>query len=86
MRNKSNFTTINGHTSQNTFAKMHDFCINSQAYLSDLKRKCRSSRKLVLLVVFIALLFDNMLLTTIGNLLKYKSLLINPFLEFSFMF
>ena len=30
--------------------------------------KCRGSRKLVLLVVFIALFFDNMLLTTIGML------------------
>lgn len=30
-------------------------------------RSCRSSRKLVLLVVFIALFFDNMLLTTVGN-------------------
>ncbi len=31
---------------------------------------CRRSRKLVLLVVFIALFFDNMLLTTIGKLLS----------------
>ena len=34
----------------------------------ELIKKCRSSRKLVLLVVFIALFFDNMLLTTIGKL------------------
>ena len=31
--------------------------------------ECRNSRKLVLLVVFIALFFDNMLMTTVG---KYK--------------
>lgn len=29
--------------------------------------RCRASRKLVLLVVFIALFFDNMLLTTVGK-------------------
>jgi hypothetical protein len=33
--------------------------------------KCRHSRKLVLLVVFIALFFDNMLLTTIGIILYF---------------
>lgn len=31
--------------------------------------RCRNSRKLVLLVVFIALFFDNMLLTTVGKLM-----------------
>jgi hypothetical protein len=35
-------------------------------------RECRNSRRLVLLVVFIALFFDNMLLTTVGN--KYNPL------------
>lgn len=35
--------------------------------LSELVRRCRNSRKLVLMVVFIALFFDNMLLTTVGK-------------------
>ena len=30
--------------------------------------ECRNSHKLVLLVVFIALFFDNMLMTTVGKL------------------
>ena len=34
---------------------------------SEIFTKCRGSRKLVLLVVFIALFFDNMLLTTVGK-------------------
>jgi hypothetical protein len=34
---------------------------------SEIFTKCRGSRRLVLLVVFIALLFDNMLLTTVGK-------------------
>ena len=38
--------------------------------------KCRGSRKLVLLVVFIALFFDNMLLTTIGKLKSIKSIIL----------
>ncbi len=50
---------------QKTFAFFKDFRYNSR----ELVRSCRNSRKLVLLVVFIALFFDNMLLTTIG---KYK--------------
>ena len=33
----------------------------------DFVHECRNSRKLVLLVVFIALFFDNMLLTTVGK-------------------
>lgn len=34
---------------------------------SELFIRCRNSRQLVLLVVFIALFFDNMLLTTVGK-------------------
>lgn len=76
MSNKSSFTTINGQTSQSTLATMYDCCINAKTHLSELKRKCRTSRKLVLLVVFIALFFDNMLLTTIGKLILVKKLLV----------
>ena len=43
------------------------------AHFSDVIKETRNSRRLVLLVVFIALFFDNMLLTTVGNLrIKYK--------------
>ncbi len=38
---------------------------------SDLVIACRQSRSLVLLVVFIALFFDNMLLTTVGKMINY---------------
>ena len=40
---------------------------------SDLVHECRNSRKLVLLVVFIALFFDNVLLTTVGKFPTRKS-------------
>jgi hypothetical protein len=47
----------------NYHGKFSKLKINASEFLHE----CRSSRKLVLLVVFIALFFDNMLLTTIGN-------------------
>ena len=40
---------------------------NGDLNWSGLVYECRNSRKLVLLVVFIALFFDNMLMTTVGN-------------------
>ena len=39
--------------------------------ISVLLEKTRNSRKLVLLVVFIALFFDNMLLTTVGEYILF---------------
>jgi hypothetical protein len=41
--------------------------IVSPAKLSGCLTKCRQSRKLVLVIVFIALFLDNMLLTTVGT-------------------
>ena len=41
---------------------------NGKESWSEMLVRCRNSRKLVLLVVFIALFFDNMLLTTVGKL------------------
>ncbi len=41
---------------------------NGQINWTNLVYECRNSRKLVLLVVFIALFFDNMLMTTVGKL------------------
>lgn len=35
--------------------------------LTDLLAKCRNSRRLILIIVFIALFLDNMLLTTVGK-------------------
>ena len=40
---------------------------NGQINWTNLVYECRNSRKLVLLVVFIALFFDNMLMTTVGK-------------------
>ena len=40
---------------------------NGQVNWTNLVYECRNSRKLVLLVVFIALFFDNMLMTTVGK-------------------
>lgn len=39
----------------------------SNSTWSEIFMRCRNSRQLVLLVVFIALFFDNMLLTTVGK-------------------
>lgn len=39
---------------------------NLKERIVNLFQSCRESNKLVLLVVFIALFFDNMLLTTVG--------------------
>lgn len=44
---------------------------NGHINWTNLVYECRNSRKLVLLVVFIALFFDNMLMTTVG---KFKVL------------
>ena len=44
--------------------------INDSTFLSTWKNvvnECRISRKLVLLVVFLALFFDNMLMTAVGK-------------------
>lgn len=41
---------------------------NLKNYLYGIVTKCRQSRNLVLIVVFIALFFDNMLTTTVGKL------------------
>lgn len=38
-----------------------------QGKFKELLHKCRESRKLVLIIVAIALLLDNMLLTTVGK-------------------
>lgn len=43
----------------------------SNSTWSEIIYKCRNSRKLVLLVVFIALFFDNMLLTTVGKQIRF---------------
>ncbi len=40
-------------------------CASLRAQFADLVSRCRQSRNLVLVVVFIALFFDNMLLTTV---------------------
>jgi hypothetical protein len=40
--------------------------------IKDFWQKWRSSRVLILLIVFIALFLDNMLLTTVGKLKKNK--------------
>lgn len=51
---------------------------------SELIYKCRNSRQLVLLVVFIALFFDNMLLTTVGK--NYRRLIVYfLFVSFNFL-
>ena len=52
---------LGNQNNQNNFTEIK-YCV------FEFVRKCRSSPKLVLLVVFIALFFDNMLLTTIGKL------------------
>jgi DHA1 family solute carrier family 18 vesicular amine transporter 1/2 len=47
-------------------AASRDFtCASLRAQFADLVSRCRQSRNLVLVVVFIALFFDNMLLTTV---------------------
>ena len=35
--------------------------------MTECLKRCRSSRKLVLVIVFVALFLDNMLLTTVGQ-------------------
>ena len=72
--------TSNDSSAKSAFSS---FCFNklnlntdTKFSVSELVYKCRHSRKLVLLVVFIALFFDNMLLTTVG---KY-SLFLDEFL------
>jgi len=49
---------------------------NGHINWKNLVYECRNSRKLVLLVVFIALFFDNMLMTTVGKFvfINYKFL------------
>jgi len=49
--------------------------------IKDFWRKWRSSRVLILFIVFIALFLDNMLLTTVGKLNKIK---LNFFIFFCF--
>lgn len=56
VRMKSNMSPEDGTTPQS----WEDKCI-------DVLRACRGSRKLVILIVAIALLLDNMLLTSVGS-------------------
>ena len=57
---------------------------NIKSNISDLIINARQSRKLVLLVVFIALFFDNMLLTTVGKI-EFEVLKKNQFKIFNFI-
>ena len=64
------------HTDKNNIYESHNHgsdsfgefsFANIKRHFTELIIKCRQSRSLVLLVVFIALFFDNMLLTTVGK-------------------
>lgn len=62
--NDINNSSLNNNNGANGKHRALSFDFNFLEFV----QKCRHSRKLVLLVVFIALFFDNMLLTTIGKL------------------
>lgn len=63
---KTNENNMHTKNDWQPFENMSTFKRNF-SNVSELVHKCRNSRKLVLLVVFIALFFDNMLLTTVGK-------------------
>lgn len=51
-----------------TTEMLQSYFANFDSGWSDLLARCRSSRKLILFIVFVALFLDNMLLTTVGKL------------------